>query len=171
LAGEDIQPMMWRPLTLAAVTLASAVLYLVLRILHVRTLYESARKLELEECGGMFSAGQKIAPVRNVLLVADERVRDDALHKADWFVQSKALMHVRLATGRGSLPSQRYKTRMDLFRSQLEEEPVQLASQPYFSPHIDLSDSRRFDLVIEYLDEVATEGYAPGLDKKLNGVI
>lgn len=173
--GEHIQLKMFRPLTLAVVTLASAALYLVLRIIHVRTLYESARKLELHECGGVFSAGQKIAPVRNVLLIAGDGVSDDELHKADSFVQSKALMHVKLATGRGTLPSQCYKKRLQLFKHQLErqlkKEPLRFASQSYYSPHISLTDTARFDLVIEYFDRATPEGYDPGFDKRLNGVI
>ena len=73
LVGDHIQLRMFRPLILTAVTLVSAVFYLVLRVRHVRTLYESARNLELEECGGMFCAGQKVVPLRNVLL-AGKRV-------------------------------------------------------------------------------------------------
>jgi hypothetical protein len=173
LADGRIQLRMFRPLILAAGTLVSAVLYLGLRIRHVRTLYESARNLEREEHGGLFCAGQKIVPLRNVLLVTEDGFRDETLHKSDWFVQSKALMHVKLSTAHGLLPPDRWKAKIQLFKSQLEEEgKVQLASQYYFSPHVDLPDPQKFDLVIEYFDRAAPEGYAPaGLEKKLNGVI
>ena len=80
-------------------------------------------------------------------------------------------MHVKLSTIRGSLPPSSCKTKMQLFKSQLEE-PVQLASQPYPSPHLNRSDSCKFDLVIEYLNRDAPEGYElRGFEKKLNGVI
>jgi hypothetical protein len=94
-AGDHIQLRMFRPAILNAALLASVVSYLGLRIRHVRTLYESARNLELKECSPMFCAGQKIVPLRNVLLVADDGVQDKEFFKADCFVQSRALMHVK----------------------------------------------------------------------------
>jgi len=112
-------------------------------------------------------------PLRNVLLVTEDGFRDEALHKSDCFVQSKALMHVKLSTAHGLLPPDRWKAKIQLFKGQLEEEEgVQFASQCYFSPHVDLPDPQKFDLVIEYFDRDAPEGYVPaGLEKKLNGVI
>jgi hypothetical protein len=170
LTSDHIQRWMFRPLTLAAVTVVSAVLYLGLRIRHVRTLYEGARGLELGECHGMFCAGEKVVPMRNVLLIADDRVRDEDFNGADCFVQSKALMHVKLSTMRRSDSPPSYKTRIQLFKSQLER--VQTARQAYLSPDLKLSDPRKFDLVIEYFDRDAPEGQElRGFEKKLNGVI
>lgn len=169
LVRDHIQLRMFRPLILVAVILVSMVLYLGLRIRHVRTLYESARNLKFGERGGIFCAGQRIVPLRNVLLVADNAVGYDGLKDADCFVQSQALMHVKLSTTLRSSPPLCCKT-IRIFKNQLED--IQLASQVYRSLHLDPADPREFDLVIEYLDEDAPGDYKlPELGKKLNGVI
>lgn len=168
LPSDDIQKR--SPLIPSVMTALSVSLYLGLRIIHVRTLYEGAQGLELEECGGMFCAGEKVTPMRNVLLIADAGVRDEVFHRADCFVQSKALMHVKLTTIRSSNYPSSCKTRIQLFKSQLE--CVQTARQAYRSPDLNLSDLRKFDLVIEYFDRDAPDGQElRGFEKKLNGVI
>ena len=173
LADEHIRLRMFRPQFFAAVTLVFVVLYLGLRIRHIRTLYASARNLEREECNGLFCAGQKIVPLRSVLLITQDGILNELLHKPDCFVQSKALMHVKLSTAHGLLPLDGWKVKMQLFKSQLEkEEEIQFASQAYFSPHVSHRDPHKFDLVIEYFDRDGQQGYEPaGLEKKLNGVI
>jgi hypothetical protein len=161
-------------IALIAAILLCAACYVLLRVRHMMTLYTLACTLNLDKRNGMFCAGQKVVPLRNVLICADTSVRLEDFQKADYFVQSIALMHVTLRTIYGSFSDPPDVKVVELVMGLLEEqeEEVQLGNKPLRSPPYD-SRAPNPDLLIKVVNSGGTfRGY--GLDKlkkDLNGVI
>jgi hypothetical protein len=168
--GDRFQLRMVRPLVLVIAILMSATGYLLLRILHVRRLYDSAYEVEFHERNGIFYVGQKVVPARTVLLYAHDTTPEAKFQEADCFVQSLALMHVSLRTttmnGRCSVPPGK---KAQLYYNQLTT--VETGTKAFPSPPLlHGCDPSQFDLIVEFKPEKGEEDQAE-LQKRLNGVI
>jgi hypothetical protein len=172
--GKPVQ-MRWSVATaLIAAILLCAACYVLLRIRHMTTLYALACTLHLDNRDGMFCAGQKVVPLRNVLICGDTSIRLEDFEKADYFVQSIALMHVTLRTFYGSFSDPPDVKVMELNMGLLkeQEEEVHLGNRPLRSPQHDPRAPNPI-LLIKVVDLGSTfRGYdLDKLKKDLNGVI
>jgi hypothetical protein len=93
----------WPVLVLALIFLLSTALYLGLRIGHIIRLYKGSQTIVRERREGLLCVGQRLLPVRRVLLCAARKGDDEGICKAEEFVQSQALLHVELRAAYGSL--------------------------------------------------------------------
>lgn len=88
---------------LALILLVSTALYLGLRVFHNIRLYKEAKTIVREKRDGLLVVGQRVLPLRRVLLHSALGRDDTAIRRAEEYVQSEALLHVELRAKYGSL--------------------------------------------------------------------
>jgi hypothetical protein len=160
------------PVLLLSASIIFAGCYVALRICHMFRLYTESPKIELDRRDGMFCAGSKVLPARNVLLCIDSSVRREHFEQADRFLQSRALLHVNLKTNQTTIavPLQ-YRKRLLLYNDQLQKVAVHDANLPH-SPAFDPCHDVAFDLVVDFVNRAApTPLDLEELMAGLNGVL
>jgi hypothetical protein len=160
----------WLVLLLALILLVSTGLYLGLRILHIIRLYEEAKNIVPEKRAGFLCVGQRVLPVRRVLLRSAPNCDDKPIRKAEEFVQSQALLHVELRAAYGSLENcQVLSCELDVRDKGLEK-----VHWGKTSTRVPLFDAREWsqatpDVVINF---VSNSGHKLGdITKRLNATL
>ncbi len=145
-------------------------LYLVLRIWHLKILYEEAGKIEPREHAGFFCAGRKVVPIRKALLFSNDRdITDTEFQSAEMFVQSEALLHVKLTTARGIGDALRDDKRVQkMYLTQVKQ--VTKGEYVCSNPRADLSCFSCFDVIIHLVPGNAPDKTNPDdILKLVNG--